>query len=142
MGPISGKKIVSVPLASLTILYKYIDDMLMGFIKTDSFYGINSRLVATDFSRQNEGYPGFEFWPEGMPGRDKAIATYMLHGLIPMIERYEATKTRGAAASRMNRIAIAIDKRLMDLTGPEAFPFNEHVDENFTMIFKGDEINV
>ncbi len=28
----SEKKIVSVPLASLTILYKYIDDMLMGFI--------------------------------------------------------------------------------------------------------------
>ncbi len=78
-----------------------------------------------------------------MPGRDKALAIYMLHGLIPMIERYEANyRDRKGAGSRVNRIAIAIDKRLMDLTGPEAFPYNERIDENFTMILKGDKINV
>jgi hypothetical protein len=111
-------------------------DVLYGFIEGHSLYGMGDRPFGGPTGGYNEGDPGFEFWPEGIPGRGKAITLYALHAALFVLERF-ADSDFERFPSKSKKVAIAVDDELLMHVGKDKFPTLKLLANGYYLILQG-----
>jgi hypothetical protein len=113
------------------------DDLAITCVKRDGFTGIGFDSVFTRYPAETQDNPDYIFWPEHIRGGGQAIGRYFLHCILHL-SSLDGAYTYGREKGVYTNHAVAIDNILLDHFGKNSFPFRDRMNEEYTIILRGE----
>jgi hypothetical protein len=130
----------SVGIASASVGYERRGGIFLGIVKTETFKGIGLRgQEMLQLNHRSESQEEYKFWPEGLAGRDQAIAKYFLEYLGFLLTTYEPSQSlERSSLGRPTECGVAIRQDLLDYIGADAFSCCELLEDGLTIVLRKD----
>jgi hypothetical protein len=113
------------------------DDLFITCVNLDGFTGIGLDSVFTRYPAETQNNPDYIYWPDHIAGGGQDIGRYFLHCILQLSsldEGYGYGREKGTYKNH----AVAIDNKLLDYLGPGSFPVRDRLNEEYTIILRGE----
>lgn len=113
------------------------DDLAITCVNSNGFTGIGLEPVYTRYPAETQDNPDYIFWPEHILGGGQAVGRYFLHCILQLSSLDEGYRYGQEKGTYTNH-AVAIDNKLLHYLGAGSFPFNDCMNEEYTIILRGE----